>query len=98
MINEKVVIAARKLVGQHLKNIREEKQLSYYAVGKLAGMSIEQIQGVESGEKAYTFDSFLKITHALDCYFFLEDKDGKHLDFADMAEKAILKKRGGKKN
>lgn len=96
MINEKVVIAARKLVGRHLKNIREEKQLTYYAVGKLAGMSIEQIQGIESGEKAYTFDSFLKITHALDCYFFLEDKNGNKLDFADIDEKSILKKRGGK--
>lgn len=98
MINEKVIIAARQLVGQHLKNIRAEKQLSYYAVAKLAGMSIEQVQGIESGEKAYTFDSFLKITHALDYYFFLEDKDGKHLDFANMAEKSLSKKMGGKKN
>lgn len=96
MINEKVITTARHLVGQHLKNIREEKQLTYYAVAKLAGMSIEQVQGIESGETAYTFDSFLKITHALDCYFFLEDKDGKHLDFIDMTEKSLSKKRGGK--
>lgn len=98
MINEQVVIIARKKVGQYLQSIREEKKLTYYAVAKLAGLSIEQVQGIESGEKAYTFDSFLKITHALDCYFFLEDKDGKHLDFADMAEKSLSKKRGGKKN
>lgn len=32
MINEKVITTARQLVGQHLKNIREEKQLTYYAV------------------------------------------------------------------
>jgi len=92
MINEKVIITARQLVGQHLKNIRKEKKLTFYAVAKQAEMSIEQVQGVESGKTAYTFDSFLKITHALNCYFFLEDKNGKHLDFADMAEKAISKK------
>jgi len=98
MINEQVVIIARKKVGQYLQSIREEKKLTYYAVAKLAGLSIEQVQSIEQGDKAYTIDSFLKITHALDTYFFMEDKDGKHLDFIDMAEKAILKKRGGKKN
>ena len=98
MINEHVVIIARKKVGQYLQSIREEKQLTYYAVAKLAGLSIEQVQSIEQGDKAYTIDSFLKIIHALDTYFFMEDKDGKHLDFIDMAEKAILKKRGGKKN
>jgi len=51
MINEKVVIAARKLVGQHLKNIREEKQLSYYAVGKLAGMSISKFKDLKAEKK-----------------------------------------------
>lgn len=98
MINEKVIITARQNVGQYLQSIREEKELTYYAVAKLAGLSIEQVQSIEAGDKAYTIDSFLKITHALDTYFFMEDKDGKHLDFIDMAEKAILKKRGGKKN
>lgn len=97
MINEQVILTARQKVGQYLQSIREEKKLTYYAVAKLAGLSIEQVQGIEDGSTAYTFDSFLKITHALDCYFFLEDKNGKHLDFIDMAEKAILKKRGGKK-
>jgi hypothetical protein len=29
MINEKVITTARQLVGQHLKNIREEKKLTY---------------------------------------------------------------------
>lgn len=98
MINEQILFTARQKVGQYLQSIREEKQLTYYAVAKLAGLSIEQVQSIEAGDKAYTIDSFLKITHALDTYFFMEDKDGKHLDFIDMAEKAIHKKRGRKKN
>lgn len=96
MINEQIIFTARQNVGQYLQSIREEKQLTYYAVAKLAGLSIEQVQSIEAGDKAYTIDSLLKITHALDTYFFMEDKDGKHLDFIDMAEKAIQKKRGGK--
>lgn len=95
MINEKVIFTARQKVGQHLQSIREEKQLTYYAVAKMAGISIDQVQSIEAGNKAYTIDSFLKIIHALDVYFFLEDKDGKHLDFIDMAEKALSKTRSG---
>ena len=96
MISEQILLTARQKVGQYLQSIREEKQLTYYAVAKLAGLSIEQVQSIEAGDKSYTIDSFLKIAHALDTYFFMEDKDGKHLDFIDMAEKAILKKREGK--
>ena len=97
VINEELLLTARQQVGQYLRSIREEKQLTYYAVAKLAGLSIEQVQSIEAGDKAYTIDSFLKITHALDTYFFMEDKDGKHLDFIDMAEKAVKKKRVRKK-
>jgi transcriptional regulator with XRE-family HTH domain len=78
MINEQVIITARQDVGKYLQAVREEKKLTYYAVAKLSDMSIEQVQGIESGDKAYTFDSFLKIIYALDCSLFLEDKDGKH--------------------
>jgi hypothetical protein len=75
-----------KKVGLYLKSIRKEKKLTYYAVAKASGLNIGQVQAIEAGNKAYTFDSFLQIIHALDCYFFLEDKDGKHLDFANMAK------------
>jgi transcriptional regulator with XRE-family HTH domain len=88
MIQESITYTARTIVGQHLAQVREEKNLTYYALSKLSGLSIAQIQTIENGTKAYTFDSFLKIIHALDLYFFLKDKDGKHLDFIDMAEKA----------
>lgn len=93
-MNENIIPIARRKVGDYLKSVREEKGLTLYAVAKQAGLAISQVQGIESGSTSYTFDSFLRITHALDCYFFLEDKDGKHLDFVDMAEKGIRKKRG----
>jgi transcriptional regulator with XRE-family HTH domain len=97
-INEQALLTARQKVGEYLKSRRQEKKLTYYAVAKLAGLSIEQVQSIEAGDKSYTIDSLLKITRALDTYLSLEDKGGKHLDFIDMAEKAILKKSGGKKN
>lgn len=92
-MNEKLILTARQKVGEYLKSIREEKGFTLYKVAKDAGVSIHSLESVEAGNASYTFDTFLSVTHAMDCYFFLEDKDGKHLDFVDMAKKAIDKKR-----
>lgn len=82
-----VIEEARLQIGSYLKAIREEKELTFYAVGKNAGLSIEQVQSIEKGKKAYTIDSFLRICRALDCYFFLESRDGEHLNEDDMLKK-----------
>ena len=90
MENE-VLLIARQKVGAYLKSIREEKELSLYAVGQKSGLAISQLHSIEAGSSSYTFDSFLRVTAALDCYFFLESKEGKHLDFEHMAKKAKRK-------
>ena len=75
MIHSKVILTARQQVGLYLKSIRKEKKLTYYAVAKASGLNIGQVkasglnigqvQAIEAGNKAYTFDSFLRITRAL---------------------------------
>jgi len=92
-MQEKIINEARKLIGNYLREIRLEKKLSIYYVAKKSGLQIGQINEIEIGELNYTFDTFLKIIHALDCYFYLENKDGKHLDFIDLVEKAMLRKK-----
>lgn len=87
-MNDKVILAARKKIGEHLKNIREEKGLSWYALTQSSGLQYNVIQSIEDGDKAYTIDSFLKLLHGLDLYFFVADKEGKHLDFEHMVKKA----------
>lgn len=91
MINPDVIGTARLKLGEYLRDTRVEQGLSHYAVAKKAGLRIEQVQALEAGA-GYTIDKFLALTHALDCYLFLATKDGKHLDFVDMAEKAKVKK------
>lgn len=48
------------------------------------GLTYQQIIKIEEGKGGYNIDSFLRITSALDCYFYLADREGKHLDFDHM--------------
>lgn len=69
MVNEQPILNARKKIGKRLKRIRDNKKLTYYGVAKLSGLSIEQVQSIENGDKAYTIDSFIKIIRAIDPSF-----------------------------
>jgi transcriptional regulator with XRE-family HTH domain len=86
-IKKEALTIARQKVGDYLQMIREEKGYSLYEVAQKSGLQITQLRKIEAGE-GFTIDSFLAIIHALDVYFFLRDKDGKHLDFVDMAKKS----------
>lgn len=79
---------ARKQIGKYLEGIRLEKGISTYKITKEHGLKYEEIRAIEEGSANYTIDNFLIYLSALDCYFYLADKDGKHLDFEDMARKA----------
>ena len=85
-INKEVITIARQKVGEYIKMIREEKGYTLYEVAQKSGLQITQLRKIEAGE-GFTIDSFLAIIHGLDLYFFLRDKEGKHLDFVDMAKK-----------
>lgn len=85
-INKEVIKIAREKVGEYIKMIREEKGLSLYEVAQKSGLQISQIRKIEEGA-GFTIDSFLAIIHAMDLYFNLRNKDGKHLDFVDMVKK-----------
>lgn len=67
-MNESILLELRKAFGNSFKKKRLDNNLSKYALGKLSGLSIEQINHIELGDKAYTIDSFLKISYALDNY------------------------------
>lgn len=56
---------SRMHIGRFLKNVRKKKKLTLYAVAKLSGISIGQLQSVEKANAAYTSETVIKITHAL---------------------------------
>lgn len=89
MINKEVTEVARQKLGDFLRSERERKGISKYRVIQNSGMSMDQVNAIEKGSKAYTIDALLAYVTAIDCYFnlTLPDRDGKHLDLDDMIEK-----------
>jgi len=84
---KKVKEIARQKIGEHFKSIREEKEISTYQITKEYGIRFEVIQAIEEGSSNYTIDNFLAYINAVDCYFYLANRDGKHLDQEDLISK-----------
>jgi transcriptional regulator with XRE-family HTH domain len=76
-MEQETVNIARQLVGQYLREVREGKNMTIYAVEKASGLDLRQIKAIESGESSYTIDSFIRLIQALDVYFFLSEKGKK---------------------
>ena len=72
LMTPKSIISLRKAIGKHLKSARQKKELSSYAVAKMSGISITQLKSIESGNKAYTIDSLLKLQDALNLLFSID--------------------------
>jgi len=62
MIN---ILEDRKRVSQALKSMRLSKGFTVYRLCKLSGLTHSQISQIESGEKNFTIDSYLKIMKVL---------------------------------
>lgn len=87
-LNPQVTLIARQKIGLYLRDIRKDKGLSAYRIAKDTGLTEEQIGNIEKGTKAYTIDSFLAYITALDCYFYLANKDGKENDLDHLVKKS----------
>lgn len=86
-INEQILLEARRKLGLYLRGIREHRKMTQRDLAEKAGITQPQVVHVETGEKNYTIDTFVAITAALDCYLFLSDRQGKHLDQDHMIKK-----------
>lgn len=80
----------REVLGQRLKEFREERGLSMYAVSQKGGIRIEQVKAVEEGLKNYTIDIFLGYIAGSDLYMYFAEKDNKDpiSDLKELIEKA----------
>jgi len=76
-MNKEVKEVARQKIGEYLKSLREEKGISTYQMTKSHRIRFEAIQSIEEGSSNYTIDNFLTYIAALDCYFYLANRDGK---------------------
>lgn len=83
-----VLDKARQLIGQLLRSQRQELGINVRTACQFSGMSIEQINNIESGLNTYTIDQILLYAHGINCQIFftlqpkITDRD-KH-DFAGL--------------
>ncbi len=78
-LNKEITSIARSKVGQYLIDIRKFKKLSRNQMVRNTGLTYQQIQAIEEGTGNYSIDAFLTYISALDCYFYLANKDGGDL-------------------
>lgn len=88
MVEQEILIEARKQIGLLLRNLRTERKIGTKKLSEMTGMSETQILDIEMNRRNYTIDNFLKYIQALDMYFFLSEKEGHHLDFDHMQSKS----------
>ncbi len=77
----------RKLIAAYLKERREELGMSCEELGKKIGLTRSTIFRIEQGRYSPDLDTFLAITQALNCYFFIESKDSPSDNAAMMRER-----------
>lgn len=77
---------ARQRIGLYLSDLRKHKKISVYRIAKDTGMTQEQIRSIEKGDRSYTIDSFLAYIKAIDCYFYLANRDGKENDLDNLVK------------
>lgn len=83
-MNPEVLRTAREKVGAYLRGIREHRGLAQAMLSEKCGVDLDRIDDIEAGRVDWSMDEFFAITHALDCYFYLADRGGKHLDPDDL--------------
>lgn len=74
-MNQDQILAYRKLVGQWITQLREDKQMPKNELSKLSGIDRKYINDIESGKYAFSIDVIAKLSIALDFYIFLIPKD-----------------------
>ena len=87
-INKEVSKEARRQVGAYLSEILKQRGWTKTFLSKKSGLTREQINWMLDGSREYTIDTFLVVIQAMDCYFFLADKEGEHLNFDHMEGKS----------
>ena len=79
--------SAREVLGDFLKQNREEQKISMYRVCKDANMRQETLKTIESGANNYTVDSLLAYLEATNLYILFSQKrkeDPTPIDVDDM--------------
>lgn len=81
----------REVLGQRLKEFRESRNLSMYAVAQRGNIRIGQVKAIENGDSNYTIDVFLGYIAGSSLYMYFAEKDQEN-DFTALINSAFDKK------
>lgn len=81
----------REVIGERLRDFREERGLSAYRVAQKGNIRIDQVNAVELGEKNYTIDAFLGYISGSDLYMYFAEKNNTNdtPDFDELIKKVL---------
>ena len=65
----------RKIIGERLREFRESKKRSIYAVARKGNIRIDQAKAVEEGITNYTVDTFIGYVVGSDLNIYFEEND-----------------------
>ena len=75
-MNEQLLDEARRLIVGFFVNRRKELGLTQQDVADKAGLSLRTVKGFELMQFWPGLKQYLSLCHALDLYFFVEEKEG----------------------
>lgn len=81
-INE---VCYRKVLGQRLKDFRESRGITLYAVAKKGNIRHDQASGVETGARNYSIEAFLGYLRGCGLRMTLQESSDNN-DMIDIAE------------
>lgn len=86
-MNKEILLEARKLIAGFLKNRRIELGLSVQELADLCEVNKTTIYRIENAKFMPHGDLLLILTHHLNCYFYLAEKEGDKPDSIWMRER-----------
>lgn len=85
-MNPQILSEARKQIGLYITDIMHQRGINKVKLSEKAEINRQQLDYILNG-RTYEIDNFLKVITALDCYFYLADKEGEHLNTNHMVNK-----------
>ena len=90
-MHEQLLNQARELIAGFLVNRRKEVGMTQQDLADATGLGIQTIKRMEDAKFWPNMKQFLIVCHALNAYFFVEEKEGKG-DYAKMMRERWTRK------
>lgn len=74
-INEEKYKAARLMLCRYIKDLAKEKGVTQEEIAARTGFKQNNVSRMLSGDYSPSLDNFIRLAEAVDCFFFIIDKE-----------------------